>query len=143
MATALVKVHAFSGLWDPLQEAAVEALKRGTMLANASKTYAGAAASSATPDVLVGLAERHLSHPTDSHPPLSVRLESLGIDLPSVSDAALNVIPADPAVELVSGFEEHEQEISEAYQLLLAKRLDIDLNATGPTAEEAATEQGG
>jgi hypothetical protein len=49
-----------------------------------------------------------------------------------VSEAALIVTPKDAAVTLVSGFEQQEQEISEAYQMFLANRLGIDLNAIPP-----------
>lgn len=136
MATALVKVHAFSGLWSNLQQAAVEALKEGKLFVNASKTYADAAAHNATPAAFDGIAETHLSHPTDSHPPLSVRLKSLGVDLLTVSEAALIVTPKDAAIALVSRFEQQEQEISEAYQVLLANRLGIDVNAAQQVAKE-------
>ena len=78
IATALVKLHAFSGLWEGLEYAAEEALQKGQAFVNASKTYAETVVEHANPEALDGIAEMHLSHPTDSHPPLAVRLDSLG-----------------------------------------------------------------
>ena len=60
MATALVKVHAFSGLWNNLQQAAVEALKEGKLFVNASKTYADAARTARRPLLSTAL-QRHTS----------------------------------------------------------------------------------
>jgi len=41
IAAALVKLHAFTGMWEGLQEAAVNALRQGKAFVNASRTYAG------------------------------------------------------------------------------------------------------
>jgi len=134
IATALVKLHAFAGVWEGLQDAAAKALREGKAFVNASKTYAEAVGQSAGPGAFEGIAEGHLSHPTDSHPPLSVRLESLELGLNDVATDALAVTPAEPAIGEVSDTEKHEEEISEAYQLLLARQLGIDLVET--TVEE-------
>jgi Zn-dependent protease with chaperone function len=137
MASALVKVHAFSGLWDGLQSAAAGALKEGEAFVNASKTYADAVASSAKPDALTGITDSRLTHPTDSHPPLGVRLGSLRVTLDQVSVASLAVSPADPAIDLIPEFERREEEISGTYQAILAQRLGIDLKAFGKDSEES------
>jgi Zn-dependent protease with chaperone function len=129
MASALVKVHAFSGLWGGLQSAAAEALQEGKAFVNASKTYAEAVASTAELAALEGIAETRLSHPTDSHPPLGVRLGSLDVTLNQVSAASLAVSPADAAIDLIPEFEKREEEISGAFQAILAQRLGIDLKA--------------
>jgi hypothetical protein len=47
----------------------------------------------------------------------------------TVSEAALIVTPKDAAVARVSGFEQQEQGIGEAYQVLPANRIGINLNA--------------
>lgn len=137
MASALVKVHAFSGLWGGLQSAAADALKEGKAFVNASKTYAEAVASSAKPDALAGITDARLSHPTDSHPPLGIRLGSLRVTLDQVSMASLAVSPADPAIDLIPEPERREEEISGAYQAILAQRLGIDLKAFTKDQEES------
>lgn len=136
MATALVKVHAFTAYWASLQEAAADALKRGNMFINASKIYAETCAQNAGASVLQGIAERHTSHPTDTHPSLGERLKNLRTSLQEVSPAALDIPPADCAVEYVADYEAKEEEISESYQLLLAQSLGISL---GTEPVEAVT----
>lgn len=126
LAAALVKVHAFVGIWNEFQEAAIDALKNGRMFLNASASYAAVVAERAVPANLHGIADLQTSHPTDSHPTLAVRLDAIKVGIEQVSTAALMVTPDEPAVTLVANFEQHEGEISEAYQLLLARRLGIE-----------------
>ncbi len=137
MATALVKVHAFSGFWEGLRHAAVEGLREGKAFVNASKTYAEAIAGHATPDAVEGLAETRLSHPTDSHPPLGVRLKALTCSIADVVDDALNINPDQPAIHLIPAAEATEEEISGAYQVILARQLGIDLDSQADTTTTA------
>jgi Zn-dependent protease with chaperone function len=136
MASALVKIHAFTRVWEGLQQAAVQALREGKAFVNASKTYAEAVSGYATPDALDGIAETHLSHPTDTHPPLSERLRALGLSINDVAAAALEVRPSQPTIELVPEAEQLEENISGAYQAILAQRLGIDLEAGAAASQE-------
>ena len=133
MASALVKVHAFAGVWDGFQRASVEALRGGKRYRNASVTYAQAVGQQARASVLDGIADRHTSHPTDSHPPLSVRLAALGVDVSAVAAEALSVTPTPSAASLFGDLESREEALSESYQLLLARQLGIQ-----PTPKVAA-----
>jgi hypothetical protein len=137
MAAALVKVHAFTRVWEGLQQAAVQALREGKVFVNASKTYAEAVSGYATPHSLDGIAEIHLSHPTDSHPPLSERLSALRLSITDIAAAALEVRPSRPAIDLVPEAEQLEENISGAYQAILARQLGIGLEA-GAAAEEGS-----
>jgi Zn-dependent protease with chaperone function len=116
MASALVKVHAFSGLWGYIEQAAERALKNRNLYVNMSKTYAEVVANNAKPELLTGLADTHLSHRTDSHPPLDIRLRSLATSIDKISMRALTVYPTKAAIELVSEAEEAEERISSTYQ---------------------------
>ena len=136
ISSALVKVHAFAGLWEGLRYAAANALRQGKAFVNASKTYAGVIAEHATPDAVKNLASTRLAHPTDSHPPLSIRLESLGISMSDVETDALNVNPAVAAIELVAQPERLEEEISVAYQIILAKQMGINLDSTSRSDDQ-------
>jgi Zn-dependent protease with chaperone function len=138
MASALVKVHAFAGIWDDFQRAWAEALQEGKVYTNASAVFAEAVANSANSAALEGIADTHTSHPTDSHPPLAVRLASLKVELPSVAAAALTVNLDRSAASLIPEAEAQEEALSETYQLLLARRLGIE-----PKAEEPKGEQSG
>ena len=83
------------------------------------------------------LGERRLQHPTDSHPPLALRLEGLGVPLAGVRDAALQVSPAEPAATLVADCARIERELTEVEHYLLARQLGLapaaDAGAGGTT----------
>lgn len=129
LAAALVKVHAFSGLWEVLQNAAAKAVREGRAFINASKTYADTVAANAKSGALRGLDKIHLNHPTDTHPPLGVRLAALGVTVTDVSKPALSVTPSDSAISLVPTPEKIEEELSDAYHAILARQLGVDRNA--------------
>jgi len=78
--------------------------------------------------VLQGLADTRLSHPTDSHPPLGVRLESLGISMGEVEPDVLNVHPEPAAIGLVEQPERFEEEVSQVFQDILAKQMTLGLS---------------
>lgn len=94
---------------------------------NASKVFAEVVAGHANLNTLEGIADTHQSHPIDSHLLLRVQLGSLKVDVTAVSDASLAVSPLDPAINHIVGLEQKEEEISEMYQMILAKQLGIDL----------------
>ena len=139
MAAALVKVHAYCGIWGDLHEAIVETLRAGRPVGNMSKRYADAVLERATSTAFDGITSTQLSHPTDSHPPLSTRLESLRIDLSSAVPAALLVTPTDAAVSLVPNIESTEEQISAAYQSLLAGLLAIDIKIVQDSTSRGGT----
>ena len=135
MATALVKVHAFAGVWAGFEQASMEALQKGKVYINASTAFAEAVANTANRATLEGVADAHTSHPTDSHPSLAVRLESLNLDLASVAADSLNVKPVKSAASLIQDAEAREEDLSEAYQLLLARRFGIETNSQDQSGE--------
>lgn len=126
LASALVKVHAFAPFWSHFQDAAIEAIQDDKFYVNASVVFAAAIERKADEDILVGIAETHTSHPTDSHPSLAARLESLNVPLQSVASQSLDVQPETPANSLICEVELLEQEISEAYQMVLAHYVKVD-----------------
>lgn len=128
IASALVKIHAFSSVWNVVQQTAVSLMRDGKVLINASTALSEAIRECSKPSALIGVAENHLSHPTDSHPSLKVRLESLNVSLVDIEEEALNVTPVTSAIELIALPENLEVEISQAYQEILADRMGINLN---------------
>jgi Zn-dependent protease with chaperone function len=127
VASALVKVHAYSPLWDNLQTAMIEALQENKMFTNASKTFYEVISENNSADILEGLSESTLFHPTDSHPPLSIRLKSLNKTIEDVKADALNINNAD-SIKYVKQFEELEAEVSSSYQAVIVDRLGIELD---------------
>jgi len=134
MATALVKVHAFAGIWEQVQNGAASLLSQGKGWLNASKTFAGAVVRAARPEALENVATTEMPHPTDSHPPLSVRLQALGLPLASLVQDALVVEPADAAINLVDEPEKIEQEVNDTYHSILRKYLPGQVEQGQPEA---------
>ncbi len=139
LAVALAKVHAFSGVWGGFDEAALDLLRQGKQYTNASTLFAAACEGQAkvTDDLVAKVANSHVSHPTDSHPSLSDRLQSLGLTLAEVRPGAIALPPASAASSLIADCEKHEEEISGIYQALLARNRGITLpdaaNSAGKT----------
>jgi len=106
----------------------MQALEKGERFKNFSKTYAENIVNEASVKAFNGIAEACIVHPTDRHPPLATRLEALKMTIEKVSESALNVNPADPAILLIESPEYKEEEISASYQSDLADRIGIDLD---------------
>ena len=128
LASALVKIHAFTGVWNGFDEAAASALKEGKAYANASMLFATAVADNASPSAFEGLVENHLLHPTDSHPTLGVRLQALKHELPEMTTAALQVSPSASALGATEIILPIEEEVTGVYQAILAHRLGIQID---------------
>jgi Zn-dependent protease with chaperone function len=129
MGTALVKLHAFAAIWSGVRDAAVSTMRNGRMFVNTSDIFAMAVASHAKPSSFEGIADRHTSHPTDSHPTLAVRLAALGVTVDEVAEAAMRIAPAAPASALVDDYNRYERMLSGPYQALLAMQNGIQLPA--------------
>ena len=112
VATALVKLHAFEYYWNDTYQKMVETLNAGVLVENVSDLFAKRVAEEASPTHLVGLDEKTLSHPTDTHPPLGARLDALGVALSECIEAALAVAPERSAVEIVDDYKSIEQELT-------------------------------
>lgn len=136
-ASALVKVHAFTGYWDVIRREMARALADGKAYTNVSAFFSRLVADNVRPEALVGLGEQRLAHPTDTHPPLGVRLQSLGVSLAAVEAAALTVPPSEPAAALVTALESIEEELSGVEHYLMAQRLGL----MKASREEAPSEQ--
>ena len=132
MASALVKVHAFSGAWDSVCEAAIAATREGEALGNISAIFAGVVARDASRELVRGAGAARTTHPTDSHPPLNVRLEALGLPLKKVEEHALRVTPADAAISLIETPEAIETALSDAFQAMLARYVDVAPGGSAP-----------
>ena len=134
IATALTKLVAFTGMWDQVTSAMRDGLMAGYMniggerydarqfFANASEVYAFTVAQCAEPTLLDGLDAKAIPHPTDSHPPLSIRLAALGKNLIDIRSDALNLSPHPSSNEVIDRCEELEVQLSTVEQALLVKQ---------------------
>lgn len=123
IATALLKVCAFAPLWDGIYEQMRQAVSQGKQFVNVSAYWAGAINTLHDRSVFDGIDARHLEHPTDSHPPLGVRLDALHFSVSDLAADALQTAPADAAVELITEHEALEKELTDVEHLLLADSM--------------------
>ncbi len=131
IATALVKLHAYTGMWDQLSVVMRDGLSVGHVnvgderydapqfFSNVSELYAMTVAQCAEPRSLDGLDAKTIPHPTDSHPPLSIRLDALGQSLFAIRSGALNVSPNPSAHEVIDNCDDLEGRLSLIEQALV------------------------
>lgn len=113
LAVALGKLTAFSREWERgqllLQR---QARLSRSQVHNVSKAFAESARQTDPAEAAGRLTTDSVPHPLDSHPPLAVRLSSLGLTFDDVRDAILNTTPEASAVALIDGYEYLEDELS-------------------------------
>lgn len=124
IATALLKVCAFAPLWEGVYDQMREAISQHRQFINVSAYWAAAINTLQDRNsVFDGIDARHLMHPTDSHPPLGARLEALHFSLPDLAADALQTAPAHAGIELITGHEALEKELTDVEHLLLADSM--------------------
>ena len=138
MGSALVKVHAFSGCWDGgIKRLMVNALAEGKQYTNLSAVFAAVVQDVAKPSALEGLDAHRLPHPTDSHPPLSQRLEALGLTVQDLANPALQTSPEIPPITLIPGYEDTEKELT-GFEHALLVQSGIPVGSAEPQPESKA-----
>jgi Zn-dependent protease with chaperone function len=139
IATALVKVHAFSGGWSYVREQMRTALANGKVLINPSVLFAGLVADVVKEhDALATLGEEGPVHPTDTHPPLSHRLKALGIALDDVRLAALQVTPDNAGIAIIDDAESLEEGLSDIEHTLMVQRGEAQVGSAPETLTQAS-----
>jgi hypothetical protein len=118
-ASALVKAHAFNSEIDATLDEIFQ--NRQSEIAP-MPAYAALVSQNAKREALAGLAEQHTPHPTDSHPPLSQRLQAIGTDLESIGDASLSTQPAVNALSLFRHADQVAAELASHLRQLAAQR---------------------
>lgn len=124
IATVLVKLSAYSHVWTELIQWARESNSAGVVnygdasyeprlwFYNMSQLFSVMASNNASPNVLKNLDAVETPHPTDTHPPLSVRLAALNISVDSIEQEALTVSYDEQCATIFEGLEELEVQIS-------------------------------
>jgi Zn-dependent protease with chaperone function len=121
LASALVKVHAFTPAWEAVVDAMALAVRSGSQYVNASALFHEVVASHAGPERLQGLGPQELGHPTDRHPSLAARLEALVADRSRLAASALLTTPESPAIGFIQDADALEQGLSAAEHRLIAE----------------------
>jgi hypothetical protein len=110
LCAALIKVTAFSNLWNDLSYDVIENLEYGRPVNNLSKLYASRVAFDTDVEVAGKVVQENLdykvSHPTDTHPTLSERLKNLSstdefssLDMGFLDDNSLGLITDAESLE--------------------------------------------
>ena len=132
-AVALVKIHAFVRCWEEVRSKMRDALAEGKQITNSSLFFEDISRELQMSyylgewDPLQGLSERRLVHPTDSHPPLSARMESLRMSMTDVADDAINTCPEAAAISLISECEPLEEQLTDVEHALLVRSGQVSL----------------
>lgn len=149
VATALVKIHAFAPYWRGVEDYMRKLISKGEVLVNASSFFGEYLRDNSKTGDFDGLDEVKISHPTDSHPPLSVRLAALGTTLAEVAKVAIQVQPGAAAISLIDRYEEIEKVLSDVTQELIMKTgeamlpADLGLEVAQSETEELPSETAG
>lgn len=113
LVSSLLKVSQYGGLWEPLRHHNIEKLSEGQIYGNLPGVYCDLARQTyeeldfdATRSDLF---ESKMAHPTDTHPTLTERMQSLGIDASAVAKQAIA-----PAGTPMSNYLTDVEAISEA-----------------------------
>jgi len=113
VASALVKLHAYSPVCEDVAGDVRVAILEKKPVADPCALLARRVAEHAVPGSLENLEKERLGHPTDSHPPLSERMSSLGLSVEAVTAKALDVSPAPSALSLIPNGDDLEKRMNE------------------------------
>ena len=123
MATALFTVHRCAEAWPGAVDALADELTSG---AQPTATVAAFLDTSVelSPESRSELDRQSLGHPTDTHPPLSHRLSSLGLTFAAVMEEARRT-PVEPAAALIRSLDSLETRQTAEYRGKLARMLGL------------------
>ena len=115
LATALVKVVLYAGLWESVLAENVDRLNQGKATRNLSNLLEDRVRYDVEHTdirkVIAAVVKRSIPHPTDTHPAVGRRMKSLGVDPASIDDTALR-IPEHSAIELFGNATALEENLS-------------------------------
>jgi Zn-dependent protease with chaperone function/ribosomal protein L40E len=123
--TALVKVHAFQDFWELFRQGLRDSLDAGQPFTNASRMFAEGVKGGWREGCFEGLEERETPHPTNTHPTLKVRLEALNLNVAKLIEAAAVVLPEAPAVHLIAGHEQIEEDLTSVKRGSMVKAREV------------------
>lgn len=133
LSSALIKVSLYSSLWDHAHKQNIERLNQGKVANNLSVIFQDTAKYDVEHEnidqIMKSTLEQTISHPTDTHPAVSKRLEELGIKSGEITKDML-LVPGNPAIELIDKYQEIEEEIT-----FLEHKLMVAYGVVAPPEE--------
>ncbi len=119
LASSLLKIGTYAPLWGTIRKAMIEALNKGKAYTNVSALYAEMAAQNRNPALLDDVATIATTHPTDTHPPTSLRIQVLGLSVADLRDSALNFDMQNSSMSLLSSASQIEEELTQTEHSVL------------------------
>ena len=127
VASALLKLLGFSRYWDNVLYEMLGGMAQEQQFINLSSHFADLVNKNNEPVAFAGLEEEQLRHPTDSHPPLNLRLKALGLSVVDVATVAARTTPDRSAIELITDYESMEKELTQAEYRLMASKYKVPM----------------
>ena len=129
LASSLLKIGLYASEWYSLQEVFIERLRKGRKTMNLPLLFASFIKYDVNedniPEHIKAIAEQTISHPTDSHPPTSLRIEKLGLDIEKIEKELL-VMPDITSIGLFDNVRELEETLTETQQYIyMAMGIDV------------------
>ncbi|MFN8524760.1 MAG: M48 family metallopeptidase [Chloroflexota bacterium] len=117
-ASALARLHLFGGIWKQCEAVAGNAaMARQNSIPNYCDEYVRRVGEANLAQAIDKAATSVVAHPTDSHPPLSIRLEALGSSLSEVAASDPRHLDGEPSTALFGELSSLETELSEALRV--------------------------
>jgi len=133
MATSLLKAHLYQHIWLFTQNKMKEALAEGNQILNLSLFFRYTCESLPKNFMEENIGKTHTPHPTDSHPPLTIRLNAIGISLKELYSAGLT-LPDDKAINLFENISPLEEELSAIEHHKLVEQRVVQVNSNTSSA---------
>lgn len=115
LASALVKISMYSGLWPEIQKGNIERLSEGKITSNLARVFSDQAKfdikHQKLVEVLPHILEKRISHPTDTHPSTGHRIEKMGITSDELQ-AGILTVPSESAYQLINEVGGIEEELT-------------------------------
>jgi Zn-dependent protease with chaperone function len=111
-ASALVKVYAYAPAFDEAYDKMAQSVQEQKPLENLGTVFMDCIKQLAPEKAYENLELKGISHPTDTHPLLSQRLENLGIKAGDIAQSAMKIDYHDAAVRLIPKYEEIEKQLT-------------------------------
>ena len=128
MATGLLKAHIYPYAWQLTQQEMHNALAEGKQIINISTFFSSICQSISKDFMKDEIGKSNTFHPTDTHPPLSMRLGSIGIELSEIYSDGIKLPVDNIAINLIENAAEIEEELSEVEHYKLVRSGAVILN---------------
>lgn len=138
LGSALCKICVYSELWGKVHEESIESLSEGQITRNLSIAFADSARfdveAAAADKLLDSVLDVRVAHPTDSHPPVSQRLDALKVTVDQVRSSGLS-LPAPSAIELLADAPAIEAELTDIQHRVMVSIGRVVLPKNPPSTD--------